>query len=99
MNTLFLSFLFIAVLAHCRDRPLKWLTWFAPLNFGVFFLHVYAIAGLKILLAGGPARPLPIVGSIPLQLVCFAVIVALTVAGVLAVKKLTGRYSKYIVGA
>ena len=99
MNKMCLSFLFLAILAHYADRPLKWLTWFASINFGVFFLHTYANAGLKILFAGGPARSLPIEGNVLLQFIYFGVVVALSIIGVLIVKKLTGKYSKYIVGA
>jgi hypothetical protein len=99
MNKFCLSFLLIALLAHYSDRPFKWLFWFAVINFSVFFLHTYANAGLKIIFTGGPAQSIPIVGNFAYQLVYFSVVVGISIIGALVVKKITGRYSKYLIGA
>ena len=99
MNKLCLSFLLIALLAHYSDRPFKWLSWFAAINFSVFFLHTYANAGLKIVFTGGPAQSIPIVGNFAYQLVYFCVVVVISLVGALIVKKVTGRYSKYLIGS
>ncbi len=99
MNKFFLSFLIIALLAHYKDRPFRWLTWFAAINFSVFFLHTYANAGLKIIFTGGPAQSLPILGNLFYQIIYFSVVVALCIGVTLLVKKVIGKYSKYVIGA
>ena len=58
-----------------------------------------ANAGLKIIFTGGPARSLPIEGNVIFQFVYFGIVVALSIVGVLIIKKLAGKYSKYILGA
>lgn len=99
LNKLFLSFLFISLLAHYQEKSFRFLTWFAAINFSVFFLHTYANAGLKILFTGVPAQSLPILGNVFYQAVYVAVLVAISIAVCLVVKKLTGKYSKYMIGA
>jgi peptidoglycan/LPS O-acetylase OafA/YrhL len=99
MNKLCLSFLIIALLSHYSENPYKWLTWFAVINFSVFFLHTYANAGLKIIFTGGPAQSLPVVGNPAYQVVYFSVVVGISIAATLLVKKITGKYSKNLIGA
>ncbi len=99
MNKFCLSFLFIALLSHYGDKPFKWLTWFAAINFSVFFLHTYANAGLKILITGGPSQSLPILGNIGYQMIYYTVVVGISIAICLLVKKIFGQRSKYLIGS
>jgi len=99
LNKLTLSFLVIAVLQHYSDRPFKILAWFAGINFSVFFLHTYANAGLKILITGAPARSIEIVGNIFYQTIYAFILIAIAILICLMVKKITGKYSKYLIGA
>jgi hypothetical protein len=99
LNKLCLSFLVIAALWHWSARPMRALTWFAGLNFAVFFLHTYANVGMKTLFAGGPGTSIPIVGNVLYQAVYAAILVGLSILGTLLIRRLFGRYSKYVVGA
>ena len=99
LNKLCLSFLMIALLHHYNDRPFKWLSWFAAINFSVFFLHTYANAGMKILFAGAPARSIEIVGNVFYQAIYVAIIIGISIIACLIIKKIFGKYSKYMIGA
>ena len=99
LNKFALSFLFIGLLDHYKEHPFQLLSWFAALNFSVFFLHTYANAGIKVLWMGGPAQPIPVAGSLLTQFIYVSVVVAISLLITLGVKKILGKYSKYAIGA
>jgi len=99
LNKLVLCFLVIALLHHYRDLKFGVLGWFAAINFSVFFLHTYANVGMKLLFAGGPGTSIDIVGNIFYQAVYVFILVLISVIICKLVQKMTGRYSKYLIGA
>jgi hypothetical protein len=99
LNKLILCFLIIALLHHHRDQKFRVLSEFAAINFSVFFLHTYANAGMKVLFAGGPATSIDIIGNVFYQAIYAAILVAISILVCRLVKKITGQYSKYLIGS
>jgi hypothetical protein len=99
LNKLILCFLVIALLHHHRDRQFAMLSEFAAINFSVFFLHTYANAGMKVLFAGGPATSIAIIGNVFYQAIYAAILVVISILVCRLVQKLTGKYSKYLIGS
>jgi hypothetical protein len=99
MNKFFLTFFLISVFAHSPDKPYRWLIWYVGFNFSVFFLHTYVNAGMKIIFTGAPAQPLPIVGNLVYQIIYFSIVVGLSIAITFLIRKIAGKYSKYLIGS
>ena len=99
LNKLILCFLLIAILQHYQHLKFSALSWFAAINFSVFFLHTYANAGMKILFAEGPATSINIVGNVFYQFIYASLLILISVVICKSVQKVTARYSKFLIGA
>jgi len=98
-NKMVASLVLITLLARYNDRIGDIIKPFAAINFSVFFLHAYVLAGLKILWLGRPAVSLPLPGN-PLTHFLFASgVVLICVVIILILKRLLGRYSRYVIGS
>lgn len=98
-NKMVASVVLITLLARYNDRIGDLIKPFAAVNFSVFFLHAYVLAGLKILWMGRPAVSLPLPGN-PFSHFLFAgVVVLICVAIAVVGRRLLGRYSRYVIGS
>ncbi len=87
--------LFCAALARWGGRLARPLSFVADHSFGLFFTHGIVIA----LLMRMPAPLSPHVGEPIVDLAIYsAVVIAISLAIVVAVKQITGKYSRYIIG-
>jgi len=83
---------FLARFGHVAHAPLEFL---AKYSFGIFFAHGVVLAMLNRL----PVWMTPHLGSPLFDLVFYsAAVIAISLLMVLAVKAVTGRYSRYIIG-
>jgi hypothetical protein len=87
--------LFCAALARWGGRLARPLSFVADHSFGLFFTHGIVIA----LLMRMPAPLSPHVGEPIVDLAIYsAVVIAISLAIVVAVKQITGKYSRYVIG-
>jgi len=93
------SVILIALLARYDSRIGDFIKPLANVNFSIFFLHAYVLAGIKILWMGRPAVSLPLPGN-PFMHFLFASAVVLICAGItLVLKRIFGRYSRNVIGS
>ncbi len=82
----------LARYGHLAAAPLSFISRY---SFGIFFMHGVVLAVLNRL----PVRLTPHLGMpLPDLFLYVLAVLAISIAGVLAVKKLTGRYSRYVIG-
>ena len=87
--------LFCAALARWGGRLAKPLGFVADHSFGLFFTHGIVIAVLMRM----PAPLSPHVGEPMVDLAIYsALVIAISLAIVVVVKQLTGKYSRYVIG-
>ncbi len=93
------SVVLITLLASYNDRIGDVIKPFADVNFSVFFLHAYVLAGIKILWMGRPAVSLPIPGNPLTHLLFASTVVLICVLITVLLRRILGRYSRNVIGS
>ena len=94
-----LNFFLITILYRYENKiRLKW-DYLAGISLGIYFLHSYIIQILRFFIAGSMGGFLPVKGHIVISLLLFFIIVvALTSLMIDGIKKISGKYSRYLIG-
>jgi hypothetical protein len=91
-----LCFMLLLILYTFRNRKMPFIELLGSYSFGVFFIHYLFISILrKVVDASGVVIDF----SIPTYLMITILILAFSIQTVSLVKKLSGRYSRYIIGS
>jgi probable poly-beta-1,6-N-acetyl-D-glucosamine export protein len=91
-----LCFLLLLLLYQFRDKRMPFLELLGNYSFGIFFIHYLFISGTRRV---AEAIGLNVDFSMPAYLIYFLFILALSTATVYLVKRLSGRYSRYLIGS
>lgn len=73
-----------------------WFHYLGDISFGIFFVHYYIVASVTMLAAHGK---LPFLNGLDIYLALIILVTALSVATVAAIKRVTGAYSRQVIGA
>ena len=98
-NKMIASVVLITLLAKFNDQIGDLIRPFADVNFSVFFLHAYVLAGIKILWMGRPAVALPIPGNPLTHLLFASSVVLICVLITILLRPILGRYSRNVIGS
>lgn len=96
LKALTLTFMLLLIFYKLRDRSMPLLEILGHYSFGVFFVH-YVLIGVarKVIEVAG----FTIDFSLITYLIFFMFVLMLSIVSVRLVKKLTGRYSRYLIGS
>jgi probable poly-beta-1,6-N-acetyl-D-glucosamine export protein len=91
-----LCFMLLLMLYQLRDRQMPYLELLGNYSFGIFFIHYLYISLFRKVV---DALHLTIDFSLPAYLIFFILILALSTGTVYLVKRLSGKYSRYVIGS
>mgnify|MGYP000580749087 CR=1 FL=1 len=95
-KAIILCFMLLLILYQLRDKQLPFLHLLGEYSFGLFFTHYLFISLTRKIVE---TMDVTIEFSVPAYLTYFLLILALSTATVYLVKKLSGRYSRYLIGS
>ena len=96
LKTIVLCFLWLTFFYQVRNKSYPFLELMGTYSFGLFFVHYFFISiSRKIFELGG----IPFDFSLLTYLIYFLLILMASTLAVYFVKKLTGRYSRYLIGS
>lgn len=95
-KAMILCFMLLLILYQLRDKQLPFLHLLGEYSFGLFFTHYLFISLTRKIVE---LMDVTIEFSVPAYLTYFLLILALSTATVYLVKKLSGRYSRYLIGS
>lgn len=95
-KALILCFLWLTFFYRLRERNLPALELLGSYSFGLFFVHYFFISITREVFE---LKGIPFDFSLLTYLIYFLVILMASVLAVYAVKKVTGRYSRYLIGS
>lgn len=71
----------------------------ADLSFGIYFVHGYVLAAMRLVFTYSLGSPNPFPGNIPFALIATAVVMAISIMGVRMVQIAFTRHSRQLIGA
>lgn len=95
MQKMLLCGFFVGFL-HKYDFNNKWLSFIANASFGIYFIHIYAIF---IIIKLANKFSYAINGSLLYLSIATSIITMISMAAVIAVRKATGKTSRYLIGS
>lgn len=96
LKAFLLCFLLLMILYRMRERPMPVLYLLGDYSFGIFFVHYLFISITRKILE---MLDIVIPFSVPAYLIFFIVLLGASTLTVFIVKKITGRYSRYLIGS
>lgn len=95
-KALILCFFWLTLFYRLRERQFSFLGLLASYSFGLFFVHYFFISFTRKVFE---IRGIPFDFSIVTYVIYLLIILMASVVAVYSVKKLTGRYSRYLIGS
>jgi hypothetical protein len=96
LKALILTFMLLLIFYKLRDRSMPLLEVLGHFSFGVFFVHYLLISvARKLIQSAG----FTIDFSLPTYVIFFVFVLMLSIVTVRLVKRISGRYSRYLIGS
>ncbi|HEU5146782.1 MAG TPA: hypothetical protein VFT90_08710, partial [Chryseosolibacter sp.] len=96
LKTLVLCFLWLTLFYRLRNRNFPTLELLGTYSFGLFFVHYFFISFSRKIFE---MKNIPFDFSIISYVIYFLIILLVSTVAVYFVKKLTGKYSRYLIGS
>jgi probable poly-beta-1,6-N-acetyl-D-glucosamine export protein len=91
-----LCFILMMLFHKLGNKRIPWIDLLGTYSFGIYFIHYYFISAFRALMT---KAEIPLLYDVPIFLGVYLLVLACSMLGVYLAKRITGKYSRYLIGS